>query len=164
MAHKIDKNKGGTRYANRQIGLTTQDKNPGRDIGAPNYEFYELEPAEVVDVILGEDHPDFESYADIGKAKIRYIHSEMGKDASLLSWARPVDANIKSYPLKHEMVIAVEWFGTLFYTQRLSIYNNPNQNTKRPMTKAKAPMRKEPTIMHYNILLLFLGNNLLLHF
>jgi len=45
MAHKKDLNKGGTRYANRQIGLTTQDRNPAREFVAPNYEFYELEPA-----------------------------------------------------------------------------------------------------------------------
>jgi len=129
MAYKIDKNKGGARYANRQIGLTTQDKNPAREIGAPNYEFYELEPAEVIDIILDDTHPDFQTYEDIGKAKIRYIHSEVGKDEALLAWAKPIDSNIKTFPLKHEIVVGIILFSDFYYTQKLNIFNNPNENS-----------------------------------
>lgn len=128
MALTKDKHKGGTRYANRKIGLSTQDRNPARDIGAPNYEFYELEPAEVVDIILNDQHPDFRVYEDIGKAKIRYLHSEIGKNEAVLAWAKPLDSNIKSFPLIHEIVIGVTWFSKLYYTNKLNIFNNPNQN------------------------------------
>jgi len=129
MAHKKDLNKGGSRYANRQIGLTTQDRNPSREIGAPNYEFYELEPAEVVDIILSDEHPDFEKYEDIGKAKIRYIYSETGKEESILAWAKPIDPNIKAFPLIGEIVIGVTLYEDLYYTSKLNIFNNLNENS-----------------------------------
>lgn len=128
MAFKKDKNVGGTRYANRQIGLTTQDDNSARSIGAPNIEFYELETAEVVDIILNDSHPSFTNYSDIGKAKIRFVHSESGRNESLLSWAKPIDVNMKSYPVKHELVIAITFYGNLYYTHKLNIFNNPNNN------------------------------------
>lgn len=127
MAYKKDKNKGGSRYA-RQIGLSTQNQNSARGIGAPNYEFYELEPGEVIDVILDDTHPDFADYGDIGKAKVRALYSEVGKDESVLTWAKPIDANVKAFPLKHEIVVIVEWFDELYYTHKLNIFNNPNQN------------------------------------
>jgi len=129
MAYKVDKNRGGTRYANRQIGLSTQDRNPAREIGAPNYEFYEIEPAEVIDIILNEKHPDFQTYEDIGKAKLRYIQSEIGKNEDLLAWAKPIDPNIKIFPLKHEIVVGITLFSDFYYTQKLNIFNNPNENS-----------------------------------
>jgi len=128
MAFSIDKSSGGSRYGNKQ-GIATQGTDPSRGIGAPNYEFYELESAEVIDVILNEEHPDFETYEDIGKAKIRFITSEVGKEESLLSWAKPIDPNIKVYPLLHEIVIGAVLFSDLYYTQRLNIFNNPNENS-----------------------------------
>lgn len=127
MAYKIDKNAGGSRHTSRTFGLSTKESNDARSIGAPNYEFYELEPSEVVDIILSSDHPDFENYDDIGKAKIRYVMSENGKDESLLAYAKPMNPNIKDYPLIGEVVIGVNYVGNLFYTQRLNITNNINQ-------------------------------------
>ena len=41
-----------------------------------NDEFYELEPGEVLDVILDDQHPDFKTYEDIGKAKVRLLYSQ----------------------------------------------------------------------------------------
>ena len=38
--------------------------------------FYELEPAEVIDVILNDTHPNFTSYEDIGKVKVRPLYSQ----------------------------------------------------------------------------------------
>jgi hypothetical protein len=47
-------------------------------------EFYELEVGEVVDIILNENHPSFKTYEDIGKIKVRLIHSEKNtKEESL---------------------------------------------------------------------------------
>lgn len=147
MAYKIDKNKGGSRYTARTFSLSTKESNDARSIGAPNYEFYELEPAEVVDIILSDNHPDFESYKDIGKAKIRYITSENGKDQSLLTYAKPMNANIKDYPLIGEIVIGVKYLGSLYYTQRLNVSNNINQVSKPgaslPQLKRKYSTRKK---------------------
>lgn len=129
MAFSVDKNKGGSRFTTRQIGLTTKESNESRGVGAPNIFFYELEPGEVIDVILSDTHPNFETYEDIGKAKVRLLHSEIGKAEAVLSWVKPIEANIKSYPLIHEIVIVVKYFDDWYYNQRLNIFNNPNQNS-----------------------------------
>ena len=129
MAFKKDRNKGGTRYVGRTFGLNTSNDYSNRSVATPNYEFYELEPAEVIDIILNDQHPDFRSYSDIGKAKIRFINSETGKDEGILSYAKPLDSGVKNFPLLHEVVIGVRYVGDLYYTQRLNIFNNPNENS-----------------------------------
>jgi len=43
-------------------------------------EFYEIEPAEVLDVILNDQHPFFKTYEDIGKAKVRLMYSTRNQD------------------------------------------------------------------------------------
>jgi len=130
MAHSRDLNRGAVQSSNQQLlGLTTVNSNPGRGIGAPHFEFYELEAAEVQDVILDINHKaSNDDYRNIGNVQIRAVISENGKERSTLSWARPLDSNIKSYPLIHEVVIIVQYLGQLFYTQRMNAYNNPNQN------------------------------------
>tara|TARA_Y100000356_G_C11021838_1_gene163848 strand:- start:222 stop:464 length:243 start_codon:yes stop_codon:yes gene_type:complete len=46
-------------------------------------EFYELEPAEVMGVILNEEHPQFENYTDIGSVVARPCFSEYNSDKAL---------------------------------------------------------------------------------
>jgi len=129
MAFKVDKNKGGSRYTRRSFTLNTSNDNPSRGIGAPNIEFYELEPAEVVDIILDDQHTDFKNYGDIGKAKVRLVKSEVNKDEGLLTYAKPLDTGIKNFPLLHEVVIVVRYIDELFYTQRLNLFNNVNESS-----------------------------------
>jgi hypothetical protein len=53
-----------------------------------DFEFYELEPAEVLDVIYNDKHPSFRSYEDIGKARVRLLYSQKNlgyKDIKSLS-------------------------------------------------------------------------------
>jgi len=128
MAWERDKNKGSVQLTNQRFGLTTVESSPGRGIGSPHYEFYELEAAEVIDIILDDTHPEFVEYSDIGKAKVRMVISENGKERSTLSWAKPLDSNIKSFPLLHEVVIVAQHLNELYYTQRMNVYNAPNQN------------------------------------
>lgn len=128
MAWERDKNKGAVQFSNQRFGLTTVESNPGRGIDSPHFEFYELEAAEVIDIILDDSHPDFVDYIDIGKAKIRMVISENGKEKSTLSYAKPLDSNLKSFPLIHEVVIVAQHLSELYYTQRLNVYNAPNQN------------------------------------
>jgi hypothetical protein len=40
------------------------------------FEFFELEPAEVLDIIYDDTHPDFVSYEDIGKVRVRMLYSQ----------------------------------------------------------------------------------------
>ena len=129
MPFTKDDNKGGGQFTSKEFGLTTIESNPSRGTGAPQYQFYELEPAEVIDIILDDSHPEFVDYRDIGKAKIRLIVSEKDKADDALSFAKPLDSNIKSFPLIHEVVIVVDYLGERYWTQRLNIFNNPNENS-----------------------------------
>lgn len=128
MAWERDLNKGSVQTSNQRFGLSTVESSPGRGVGSPHYEFYENEAAEVIDIILDDTHPDFVDYIDIGKAKIRMVVSENGKEKSTLSWAKPLDTNVKSFPLLHEVVIVSQHLSELYYTQRMNIYDAPNQN------------------------------------
>jgi len=123
-----EKNKGSSQF-NQRFGLLSAESSPGRGANASQIEFYELEPAEVLDIILDENHPQFKDYRDIGKAKVRFVTSQNGMSSEVLTYAKPLDSNIKSYPLVHEVVIAVNYLGDLYYTQRMNIFNNPNENS-----------------------------------
>jgi hypothetical protein len=129
MSYEIDLNKQGAFSAGNAIGLTTVESTPSRGMAAAHLVFYEIEAAEVVDIILDENHPEYNSPLDIGKAKVRQVISDMGKDEAILTWAKTMSPQIKDYPLKHEIVITGEYLGQLYYFQRLNIYNSPNNNS-----------------------------------
>ena len=129
MSYMKDKNKGGGQFVSAEIGLSTVSSNPSRGTGAPQYAFYELEPAEVVDIILDDTHPEFNDFRDIGKVKVRLVISERDKDLDALSYAKPMDPNIKSYPLITEVVIIVDYLGERYWTQRMNVFNNLNENS-----------------------------------
>jgi len=126
--YSVDKNRGASKFSNT-IGLSTKDSNPARDGSAPNYFFYEIEAAEIIDIILNVDHPNYTNTSDIGKAKIRMINSENGKAEDVLSFAKPLQSNIKNYPLKHEIVLVANYLGELYYFNRINIFNNVNENS-----------------------------------
>ena len=48
-------------------------------VSAPKLRFFELEAAEVVDVILDDGHSDFNSYNDIGKSKVNTAKNYLKK-------------------------------------------------------------------------------------
>lgn len=98
------------------------------NVQRPQQEFHEFEPAEVIDIILNEDHPDFRSREDIGAVKIRYLHSEYNKDESKLQYARPFRNNISMYPLIHEIVLVGRFMGYRYYLDILNRQNNVNHN------------------------------------
>ena len=63
MAYTINNNSHKHRPSGKSLANTrTLNNIDGGD-------FYEIEPAEVLDIILDETHPDFESYEDIGKIR-----------------------------------------------------------------------------------------------
>ena len=45
-------------------------------MNGPDIKFYELEPAEVLDVVYNDQHPSFKTYEDIGKAQVRLLYSQ----------------------------------------------------------------------------------------
>lgn len=118
-------------------------------------EFYEFEPAVVVDVILDDTHPIFRKntapkvditnwpsdcagnpttpsdvdYTWIGRILVRPCFSAMGVDQDKLLWAIPLEnTGVVEYPLINEMVIVANYFDTLYYTKKLNIKRFPNNN------------------------------------
>lgn len=115
-------------------------------------EFYEMEPAIVLDIILDENHqllknknidvssfpdnyknttPDIKDvdYTWIGRALVRQCFSQQGIKQDRLNWAMPLDVTgIVEYPLLNETVIVVKYFGNLYYTRRLNLRGFVNNN------------------------------------
>jgi len=124
------------------------------DVG--NNEFYEFEPAIVLDVVLDETHEIFKNkeltridfdripsdvsgekplkndidYSWIGRSLIRLVETQKSVEKEQLVWAYPLESNISEYPLINEIVIAVKYFGQTFYTRKLNYLNFPNSNQK----------------------------------
>lgn len=125
-------------------------------MSAPDVKFFELEPAEVLDVILNDQHPSFSTYEDIGKIQVRLLYSQKnygyGDNSAKLNWAKPGDANVKSYPLKHEIVIVANYITRegvidsagpdltpkgLYYFDRLNLLNSVNHNAMQDISLTK---------------------------
>lgn len=100
-------------------------------------EFYELEPAEVLEVFLDkEDLLDDENVADwskYGYIRARLSISNSGKDDTVI--IAPLDSNIKEYPHPGEYVIVAKYFGDLYYTQKLNMHNSVNLNSFPGLSK-----------------------------
>ena len=136
--YTIDVNKDGGFSRRNAVGLSTLGESAARAPDAPRFEFYELEAAEVVDIILDSNHSNYSSPRDVGRAKVRPQHSFKDVDDNGLPWALPIDSNIKSYPLKHEIVVVANYTGEnallalnatqLYYTQKLNVFGSINNN------------------------------------
>jgi len=127
----------------------------GQSSAAPSNEFYELEPAIVLDVILDETHPEIVNkrhlvdsrnipqnykgdeptnkdidYTYIGACKVRLCFSQQGLEKEKLSWAFPMESTgIVEYPLLNEVVIIVKYLDKLFYTRKLNLNGFVNQES-----------------------------------
>ena len=113
-------------------GLTGLAKSIQTDKGQGQIrsEFYELEPAEVIDVILDDKHPKFQNYTDIGSITARPCFSEYDAERSILKTYKPLDMNIKDYPVVGEYVIVAEYFTQKFYTRRLNLSSTVNNGVQ----------------------------------
>ena len=97
-------------------------------------EFYELEAAEVIDVIFDEadlplDPDGGSDYSLIGAVKGRMVHSQYKQPDDKLGWIRSIDANIKQYPIIGEYVIVGRYLGKYYYTQTVNMLNSVNSNS-----------------------------------
>ena len=138
-------------YSTKKSGIGSYSKSNDTGLGSlgnpapnPTYEFYEFEPAVVLDIILNEQHPllknkalDTSSFPDnyknvipspdsidytwIGRALVRQCFSQQGVAQEKLSWALPWDVTgVIEYPLINEPVIVAKYFGNLYYTKRIN--------------------------------------------
>jgi len=119
-------------------------------------EFYEFEPAVVLDVVLDENHEIFKNieltkldnarwpadvngekplktdvdYSWIGRVLVRMVESQKKMEKEDLVWAYPLESNISEYPVINEIVIVVKYLGQLYYTRKLNHHNFVNSNEK----------------------------------
>ena len=127
-------------------------------------EFYEIEPAVVLDIILNENHPifqlrknlqtnldvdrwpaDFEGkkpiqgeldFTWVGRALIRLLYSTPTVSKDNLIWAYPLDYSVSEYPLINEVVGVYVFRGRYFYTRRLNDKNLPNESVDFAVNEA----------------------------
>lgn len=132
------------------FGLGGVSKSPS--IGS---EFYELEPAVVLDVVVDDSHAVFSmdgaankvdaeswpadlknkkvldsdlDYTWIGRALVRPIASQPTTQKDKLVWAYPLESNISEYPLINEVVVIVKYGERFYYSRKLNSRNLPNNN------------------------------------
>jgi hypothetical protein len=122
-------------------------------------EFYEMEPAVVLDIILDENHPVLQkhnvnvnsfpdNYKDhtpnthdkdctwIGRALVRMVNSQQAMAKDKLNWAIPLDVTgIVEYPLLNETVIVIKYFDNLYYTRRLNFRGFINNSANFKLEK-----------------------------
>jgi len=110
-------------------------------------EFYELEAAEVLKVLLDdEDLPFVPETGERDYSKYGYIHARMtvsnsGKqDIKIIA---PLDPNIKDYPYPGEYVIVADYFGDSYYTQKINMRNNVHSNIAPGLSKVYNPFDGE---------------------
>ena len=161
MAYKINRT---TEYVVPPQGLaSTADVHKLRsEMAKTTPEFYELEPAEVIDVFLDED--DFR-YHDhkfhntkpvvteddkiiwkyYGWIRARMAISNKGENNTIL--VAPLDSNIKEYPYPGEHVIVASYYGKKYYTQKLNTANSVNLNSFKGLSRPWDPWGSED----YNI-------------
>lgn len=127
-------------------------------------EFYELEPAIVLDIILDKDHPFLKNSANlqvivdadrwpgdlqnkkplptdidytwIGRALVRMQYSSPTTKKEKLVWAFPMDASVSEYPLVNEVVMVFQYRSKYFYTHKLNLRNLPNEGVDFATNKA----------------------------
>ena len=145
MAYKIDTNDeniviGDGPVTDREVRrLMKETKTP---------EFYELEPAEVIECLLDDtDLPYFPNgdaerdYTQYGYVRCRMVMSNTG-DQDIIT-AAPLDSDIKSYPYPGEYVIVAKYLGEFFWSQKLNLRNRTDSNILSGLSKAQHAFQKE---------------------
>lgn len=114
--------------------------------------FYELEEAVVLDVVMDENNPamkdsklDVETwppnidgsepsfsekdYSWIGRIRFRFLNSQVNQEKNVLDWAYPLEnTGVIEYPLMNEIVIVGKYMGKYFYTRKLNTSSTVNSN------------------------------------
>ena len=64
----------------------------------------------------------------IGRVKVRMLFSQTNLPIEQLSWAVPLEAGLKEFPLINEVVITSKYMTTVYYSRRLNEKNFINNN------------------------------------
>lgn len=144
----------------------SQNMRKGR---ANNDEFYEIEPAVVLDIILDKNHKYFQQkkykltpdqwpidvnnappakedldYTWIGRALIRLLYTQRDVQKEDLIWAMPLESNISEYPVLNEVVGVVFYLGQYYYTKKINSFNTVNANADFNTELANGGFRENP--------------------
>ena len=94
--------------------------------GVPQIESDWIINAVVVDVILNEDHPEFDASGyGVGSVKFRDIGYQLYRRTEDLHWAMPLYANDESFPLKNELINVFSAFNKFYYIRTVNIGYRP---------------------------------------
>lgn len=112
-----------------------------------NIEFYELESAEVLDLLLHEkDLPELKNgekdFSLIGAIKARMVNSQQNIHIDELPWIMPINSNIKHFPLIGEYVIIAIYLGKFYYFNNLNIIGSVNANTFPGLSSISAKLQE----------------------
>jgi hypothetical protein len=92
----------------------------------------EGELAEVIEVYATEDQleespiDDQPDYKFLGAIRFRKIYTQQNLSDDQLMVAYPLNLNIIDFPIKGETVFIQKIYDKFYYTDRVNIYNNPN--------------------------------------
>ena len=114
-----------------------------------------LAPARVIDIIMDDEHPDYDTYGgpnSIGMVYYRFISQE-GMDTSeegeseYTGQAFPITTSHRLLPLKNEIILLTKGpdplvdegsgAGRIYYTTSYSIWNHPHHNAIPVRTEDK---------------------------
>ena len=126
--------------------VTSKELNESYKKSQKNFvKWYELEPAEVIRVYLDEeDLPKLSGTEDTNWKKYGWILARMCKNPQQPTVElKPLDTNIKQYPHPGEYVIAVNYFGVNYYTQKLNMHNTVNLNSLPGLSEPANPFTKK---------------------
>jgi len=97
-----------------------------------------VEPAEVFDIILDSSHEEYEGPGSVGTIKFKRLFTDKQKGGLDYYKARPLNAGIKQYPLKHEIVLIVlapdivtsviDQSVSFYYTDVVNVWGKINNN------------------------------------
>lgn len=135
-------------------------------------QFYEIEPAVVLDIILDKDHPYLKNkkfkltpeqwpgdingktplntdtdYTWIGRILVRMIYSQKYVEKEDLIWAMPLESNISEYPVLNETVGVVLYMGQYYYTRKINSFNTPNADADFNIELTYGGFRQNPQSM-----------------
>ena len=116
-------------------------------------EFYEIEPAIVLDIILDDNHSYFKNkkyqlnpnqwpvninnkitdngdldYTWVGRVLVRLVYNNVNIEKENLVWALPLESNISEYPVLNETVGVIFYLGKYYYTRKINSFNTINAN------------------------------------
>ena len=103
----------------------------GASMGTSYQETIQWEEAVIVDVVVNDDHPEYDTDGyNVGAIKFRFVDSTVLSSDAEFDWAFPIDANVTDYPLLNEVVLIISTLNRWYYATKI---NTSNRVTSQAM-------------------------------